>query len=92
MFILNSFYNFVKHCVTLPLKGAIEINTTYLLLQFAAGATEVAVFGSASETFSKMNINCSIEESLQRFEKVISAAKQEGIPVRGCVPQLKTLC
>ncbi|XP_057197799.1 3-hydroxy-3-methylglutaryl-CoA lyase, cytoplasmic isoform X1 [Triplophysa rosa] len=51
----------------------------------AAGATEVAVFGSASETFSRMNINCSIEESLQRFEKVISAAKQEGIPVRGYV-------
>lgn len=61
-------------------------------VQVAAGATEVAVFGSASETFSKMNINCSIEESLQRFEQVISAAKQEGIPVRGCVPQLKTLC
>ncbi|XP_056615986.1 3-hydroxy-3-methylglutaryl-CoA lyase, cytoplasmic isoform X2 [Triplophysa dalaica] len=51
----------------------------------AAGATEVAVFGSASETFSRMNINCSIEESLQRFEKVIFAAKQEGIPVRGYV-------
>ncbi|XP_048061866.1 3-hydroxy-3-methylglutaryl-CoA lyase, cytoplasmic isoform X2 [Megalobrama amblycephala] len=51
----------------------------------AAGATEVAVFGSASETFSRKNINCSIEESLQRFEQVISAAKQEGIPVRGYV-------
>lgn len=68
------------------LKGPVETNITNLLLQIAAGATEVAVFGSASETFSRMNINCSIEESLQRFEKVISAAKQEGIPVRGCVP------
>lgn len=56
------------------------------LLKVAAGATEVAVFGSASETFSRKNINCSIEESLQRFEQVISAAKQEGVPVRGCVP------
>ncbi|XP_016332638.1 3-hydroxy-3-methylglutaryl-CoA lyase, cytoplasmic isoform X2 [Sinocyclocheilus anshuiensis] len=50
-----------------------------------AGATEVAVFGSASETFSRKNINCSIEESLQRFEQVISAAKREGVPVRGYV-------
>ncbi|XP_030628110.1 3-hydroxy-3-methylglutaryl-CoA lyase, cytoplasmic [Chanos chanos] len=50
-----------------------------------AGATEVAVFGSASETFSQKNINCSIEESLQRFEKVISSAKEAHIPVRGYV-------
>uniref|UniRef100_V9KG10 hydroxymethylglutaryl-CoA lyase n=1 Tax=Callorhinchus milii TaxID=7868 RepID=V9KG10_CALMI len=50
-----------------------------------AGAKEVAVFGAASETFSKMNINCSIEESMQRFEKVISSAKDAGIPVRGYV-------
>ncbi|XP_067092734.1 3-hydroxy-3-methylglutaryl-CoA lyase, cytoplasmic [Osmerus mordax] len=51
----------------------------------AAGATEVAVFGSASETFSRRNINCSIEESMQRFEEVLSAAKQKQIPVRGYV-------
>ncbi|KAI4878652.1 hypothetical protein NFI96_023261 [Prochilodus magdalenae] len=50
-----------------------------------AGASEVAVFASASETFSKKNINCSIEESMQRFEQVIAAAKQAGIPVRGYV-------
>lgn len=48
-----------------------------------AGATEVAVFGSASETFSKKNINCSIKESMLRFKEVISSAKQAGIPVRG---------
>ncbi|KAG7230186.1 hypothetical protein INR49_009906 [Caranx melampygus] len=36
----------------------------------AAGATEVAVFGSASETFSKKNINCSIDESMLRFEEI----------------------
>lgn len=51
----------------------------------AAGATEVAVFGSASETFSKKNINCSIDESMQRFEEVINAAKERQIPVRGLV-------
>ncbi|KAE8279550.1 3-hydroxymethyl-3-methylglutaryl-CoA lyase, cytoplasmic [Larimichthys crocea] len=49
--------------------------------QVAAGATEVAVFGSASETFSKKNINCSIDESMLRFEDVINTAKAQ-IPVR----------
>ncbi|XP_068613140.1 3-hydroxy-3-methylglutaryl-CoA lyase, cytoplasmic-like [Brachionichthys hirsutus] len=51
----------------------------------AAGATEVAVFGSASETFSKKNINCSIDESLLRFEEVINTAKERKIPVRGYI-------
>ncbi|KAA8583884.1 hypothetical protein FQN60_015092 [Etheostoma spectabile] len=51
----------------------------------AAGATEVAVFGSASETFSKKNINCSIDESMLRFEEVINTAKEKQIPVRGYV-------
>ena len=37
----------------------------------AAGATEVAVFGAASESFSKKNINCSIAESLERFRPVV---------------------
>ncbi|XP_072912807.1 3-hydroxy-3-methylglutaryl-CoA lyase, cytoplasmic isoform X2 [Hemitrygon akajei] len=50
-----------------------------------AGAKEVAVFGAASETFSRMNMNCSIEESMQRFEEVIGAAKKGNIPVRGYV-------
>ncbi|MBL0283625.1 MAG: hydroxymethylglutaryl-CoA lyase [Zoogloea sp.] len=40
----------------------------------AAGATEVAVFGAASESFSRKNINCSIAESLTRFEPVMLAA------------------
>ncbi|XP_037541406.1 3-hydroxy-3-methylglutaryl-CoA lyase, cytoplasmic [Nematolebias whitei] len=51
----------------------------------AAGATEIAVFGSASESFSRRNINCSIDESMQRFEEVINAAKERQIPVRGYV-------
>ena len=51
----------------------------------AARADEVAVFGAASEAFSQKNINCSIEESIARFEPVMAAAKAAGIPVRGYV-------
>jgi hydroxymethylglutaryl-CoA lyase len=51
----------------------------------AAGATEVAVFGAASETFSKKNINCSIDESLERFLPVTKAARAHGVRVRGYV-------
>jgi hydroxymethylglutaryl-CoA lyase len=51
----------------------------------AAGATEVAIFGAASEAFSKKNINCSIAESLERFGPVMGAAKSAGIKVRGYV-------
>ena len=51
----------------------------------AAGATEVAVFGAASETFSKKNINCSIAESLERFLPITKTAQQHGIRVRGYV-------
>ncbi|XP_051775121.1 3-hydroxy-3-methylglutaryl-CoA lyase, cytoplasmic isoform X2 [Erpetoichthys calabaricus] len=53
--------------------------------QVAAGATDVAVFGAASETFSRKNINCSIEESMWRFEEVVKSAKGANIPVRGYV-------
>jgi hydroxymethylglutaryl-CoA lyase len=51
----------------------------------AAGATEVAIFGAASESFSKRNINCSIAESLERFRPVAEAARAAGIKVRGYV-------
>ena len=51
----------------------------------AAGATEVAVFGAASEAFSRKNINCSIAESLERFRPVVSEAKKHEIKVRGYV-------
>jgi hydroxymethylglutaryl-CoA lyase len=50
-----------------------------------AGATEVAIFAAASEAFSQKNINCSIAESLKRFEPVVSAAAALKIPVRGYV-------
>ena len=51
----------------------------------AAGAEEVAVFAAASEAFSRKNINCSIAESLARFEPVVRAAQQHGIRVRGYI-------
>jgi hydroxymethylglutaryl-CoA lyase len=51
----------------------------------AAGATEVAVFGAASEAFSKKNINCSIAESLERFRPIVLEAGKHGIKVRGYV-------
>ncbi|WP_028620908.1 hydroxymethylglutaryl-CoA lyase [Pseudomonas sp. Ant30-3] len=51
----------------------------------AAGVKEVAVFAAASEAFSQRNINCSISESLQRFEPIMDAARQHGVKVRGYV-------
>ncbi len=51
----------------------------------AAGADEVAVFGAASEGFSRANINCSVDEALERFHPVVAAARADGIPVRGYV-------
>ena len=51
----------------------------------AAKVQEVAVFGAASESFSQKNINCSIDESLERFKPVLQAAKKHNIKVRGYV-------
>ena len=51
----------------------------------AARADEVAIFASASEGFSKANLNCTVAESLDRFAPVAEAAKADGIPVRGYV-------
>jgi hydroxymethylglutaryl-CoA lyase len=51
----------------------------------AAGATEVAVFGAASEAFSRKNINCSIAESLERFRPVVEAARKSNMRVRGYI-------
>lgn len=50
-----------------------------------AGADEVAIFGSASEGFSRANINATIDESLARFAPVMEAAGAEGLRVRGYV-------
>lgn len=50
-----------------------------------AKADEIAIFAAASEGFSMKNINCSIEESLQRFVPIIEAAQTDGIRVRGYI-------
>jgi hydroxymethylglutaryl-CoA lyase len=51
----------------------------------AAGCDEVAVFVAASETFSRKNINCSIDESLERARPVTEAAAAHGVRVRGYI-------
>ncbi|GES50139.1 hydroxymethylglutaryl-CoA lyase [Rhizobium sp. NBRC 114257] len=51
----------------------------------AAGVDEVAIFASASETFSMRNINCSIAESIERFRPVAAASRDRGVPLRGYV-------
>ena len=51
----------------------------------AAKADEIAIFGSASEGFSKANINATVAESLERFAPVAEAAKAAGLPMRGYI-------
>ena len=51
----------------------------------AASASEIAIFASASEGFSRANRNCTIAESLERLAPVAAAARADGVPVRGYV-------
>src|SRR3954447_18867664 len=51
----------------------------------AAGARVIAVFASASEGFSRANINCSVAKSIERFKPVVTRAKADGIKVRGYI-------
>ncbi len=51
----------------------------------AAGAKVIAVFASASEGFSRANINCSVAESIERFKPVVARAKADGVKVRGYI-------
>ena len=51
----------------------------------AVGCKEVAVFTAASESFTRKNINCSIDESFEKFADVMAAAKANDIKVRGYV-------
>ncbi len=60
-------------------------NMTGFEAAVAADVREIAVFGAASESFSQRNINCSIEESFQRFGPVMEAARTRGIRVRGYI-------
>src|SRR5579885_2436228 len=51
----------------------------------AAGVRSIAVFTAASESFTRHNINATIEESLANFRPVVARAQQAGIPVRGYI-------
>jgi hydroxymethylglutaryl-CoA lyase len=68
----------INYCVLTPnergYRDAIE-----------SGAKEIAVFAAASETFSRTNINCSIDESLQRFRPICEDAKASRLRVRGYI-------
>jgi hydroxymethylglutaryl-CoA lyase len=64
---------------------ALTPNMKGLEAALAAGCREVAVFAAASETFSQKNINCSIDESFERFHPVLETALDAGARVRGYV-------
>ena len=64
---------------------ALVPNVQGLGMALAAGCREVAVFAAASEAFSQKNINCSIAQSLERFEPVLAKAREAGVAVRGYV-------
>ena len=65
--------------------AALTPNMKGLEAALAARADEVAIFGAASEGFSRANINASIAESLERFAPVAAAARAAGLPVRGYI-------
>ena len=65
--------------------SALTPNMKGLEAALESGVDEVAIFGSASESFSQKNINCSIDESLARFDVVTRAALEKGMKVRGYV-------
>ena len=66
----------VKYCALTP-------NVKGMENAILANADEVAIFASASESFSQKNINCSISESIDRFKPVVELAKEKNVPVRG---------
>lgn len=57
-----------------------------------AGATEVAIFAAASDTFSMKNINCNVRDSFERFRPLTQAAAAAGVRVRGCVTPFPCVC
>ena len=71
-----------RHGIRLPV---LVPNRVGMERAIEAGAREVALFVSASETFSRANINCSIAESFVRAEPVFALARERGIAVRGYV-------
>jgi len=67
------------------LYSALTPNMQGFEAALGARADEVVIFGSASEAFSQKNINCSIAESIARFEPVARAAKEHGLRLRGSI-------
>jgi hydroxymethylglutaryl-CoA lyase len=65
--------------------AALVPNITGLERASEAGVTEIAIFAAASESFSRRNINQSIDESLETYRDVCAAASEHGIPVRAYV-------
>jgi hydroxymethylglutaryl-CoA lyase len=65
--------------------SALVPNEKGALAAIEAGAQELAVFASASETFALKNTNCTIAESIERFKPVLALASAHGLPVRGYV-------
>ncbi len=68
----------VRHPVLVPNEKGLDA-------ALAAGATDIAVFAAASDTFSRKNINCSVAESIARFAPVVRRARDAGAAVRGYV-------
>lgn len=60
-------------------------NVKGLEAALACGVEEIAIFGSASETFSQRNINCSIAQSFERFAPIVALAQKNNVRVRGYV-------
>jgi len=50
-----------------------------------AGVEEIAIFAAASETFTRKNINCSIDESIERYRQVVEKAQTENLKIRGYI-------
>jgi hydroxymethylglutaryl-CoA lyase len=65
--------------------GVLVPNLKGLEAALPARPDEIVVFGAASEAFSQRNINCSIDESIERFRPVVQAARAAGVKVRGSV-------
>ncbi|MDR2990318.1 MAG: hydroxymethylglutaryl-CoA lyase [Burkholderiaceae bacterium] len=70
----------VRHAVLIPNMQGLQ---AALAAPRAQWPDEIVVFGSASEAFSRKNINCSIAESIERFRPVVAAAHDQGLRVRG---------
>ena len=65
--------------------AALVPNMTGFERALAAGVNSIGIFAAASQSFSQKNINCSIAESLDRFQPVMAAAAAHKIPVRGYI-------